>query len=569
METNPAIPVSTLDLKNKIQLSDVLDIENIQRLQDLFSNATGVASIITDINGVAITKPSNFTRLCSEIIRKTDKGCTNCQKSDAIIGNYSSTGPVIQRCLSGGLWDAGASITVGDHHIANWLIGQVRNEETDIPTMMDYAAEIGVDEETFLEALNEVPIMSHKQLDDISKVLFVFASELSEKAFSNFQLKKKIIEQEKVTEALRLSEQRYRLLIETANEGVLVAQGDGLKFVNPMLIELTGYTEEEILSTPFLDFVYPDDRTLVKTNYLKRLNEEPIAPLYSFRLLKKDKSIQWVEMTGCKFDWEGQPATINFMTDISERKKAEQEILQKNEQLIKLIAEKDKFYSIIAHDLRSPFNSFLGLTQIMAEELPSLTMAEIQKIAESMRNSATNLFRLLENLLHWARMQQGLIVFSPEDLNLLAIINESIAMVKEPAKSKGVEIICDIPANIEILADSNLLQTVIRNIVSNALKFTPKGGKIVLSTLLNKDKSTQISIRDTGIGMSKAMVRDLFKIEVQNIRKGTEGEPSTGLGLLLCKEFISKHGGKIWVDSEEQKGSNFCFTIPANTSLIS
>lgn len=254
-------------------------------------------------------------------------------------------------------------------------------------------------------------------------------------------------------------------------------------------------------------------------------------------------------------------ATV-FVKDISERKRSEMEIKFKNEQLIDLNSTKDKFFSIIAHDLRSPFNSFLGLTQIMAEELPSLTMSQVQEIAISMSKSATNLYRLLENLLQWSRMQQGAIPFNPETVQLASIVDESIEMIQEAAKSKGIDIVTTIPGGLNVFADTNLFQTVVRNLVSNAVKFTPKGGKVNLSAKITDDKNIEISIRDTGIGMSKAMVDNLFRIDVQTSRKGTEGEPSTGLGLILCKEFIEKHGGKIWVESEIGKGSKFYFTLP-------
>ncbi len=256
----------------------------------------------------------------------------------------------------------------------------------------------------------------------------------------------------------------------------------------------------------------------------------------------------------------------SIVQDITDRKQAEEEIKLKNEQLRKINAEKDKFFSFIAHDLRSPFNSFLGLTQIMAEELPSLTLDELQKMVVSMEKSATNLFLLLENLLQWSRIQQGLIPFNPEVLELLPILDESIAIILEPAKNKGIEIVCDIPDDLVSFADRYMLQTVIRNLVSNAVKFTPKGGKVTLSAKTNRDKNVEISIKDTGIGMNKAMTDQLFRIDVQTNRVGTDGESSTGLGLILCKEFIEKHGGKIWVESEVGKGSMFYFTLPSTNN---
>ena len=239
-----------------------------------------------------------------------------------------------------------------------------------------------------------------------------------------------------------------------------------------------------------------------------------------------------------------------------------QELTKKNSELQIINAEKDKFFSIISHDLRSPFNGFLGLTQIMAEDLQSLSMAEIQEIAKSMRNSVSNLFRLLENLLEWARIQQGLIPFNPRRVLLLPNIEESIQMAIEVSKHKGIEISCDIPEDLMVYADTNILQTILRNLLSNAVKYTHKGGRIKLSARINAGNCTEIAVGDSGIGMNPLMIDQLFRLDVQKNRQGTDGEPSTGLGLLLCKEFIEKHGGRLWVESEENSGSIFYFTMP-------
>jgi two-component system, sensor histidine kinase and response regulator len=231
-------------------------------------------------------------------------------------------------------------------------------------------------------------------------------------------------------------------------------------------------------------------------------------------------------------------------------------------ELQKLNITKDKFFSIIAHDLRGPMGGFMGLTDVLSEKLRLMSMDDIQKYLESMRKTSTNLFRLLENLLNWARLQQGAIPFNPESIHLLPIISESVEMIKESAISKGIDIEYSISDQIKVYADSNVLQTVLRNHISNAIKFTPKGGKVNISAKNLDDKGIEISIRDSGIGMSQKMMESLFHLDAKNGRPGTDGEPSTGLGLLLCKEFIEKHGGQIRVESEVKKGSVFIFTIP-------
>jgi len=256
-------------------------------------------------------------------------------------------------------------------------------------------------------------------------------------------------------------------------------------------------------------------------------------------------------------------ATSEYLKNMNDQLIEKQEvILSQADDLKEANAAKDKFFSIIAHDLRGPFSGFLGLTEIMAEELRSLSISQIQEFSVDMRKSATNLYRLLENLLQWSKMQQGSIPFNPELLQLRLVVDECFAMATETAKNKGIEIAYDISDDLKVFADSNILQTIIRNLVSNAMKFTPKGGKISVSAKATKNKSVEISVKDTGIGMTSEMVNNLFRLDVKTNRKGTDGEPSSGLGLLLCKEFVEKHGGKIWIESEEGKGSTFYFTIP-------
>ena len=334
------------------------------------------------------------------------------------------------------------------------------------------------------------------------------------------------------------------------------------EFTNSRFCEMLKMSRQDIQSKPgmVIDLVYePDKADFAKKNVEANLYSNPF--LWEGRFFIEEE-IHWMHLESLPRMLEGGDTIwTGILYDITEHKNAQQEIALKNEQLLTINAEKDKFFSIIAHDLRSPFSSFLGLTQIMAEKLPNLTMAQLQTITVSMRNSATNLFRLLENLLQWSKVQQGLTPFKPEVIQLRTNIEESLAMMRESAKSKSIEIICEIPIEIQVLADKNMLQTVIRNLISNAVKFTPKGREISISANLIGIKNVEISIIDTGVGMSTAIVDSLFKLDMQTNRKGTEDEPSAGLGLLLCKEFVEKHGSKILVESKEGVGSKFSFTL--------
>ncbi len=300
------------------------------------------------------------------------------------------------------------------------------------------------------------------------------------------------------------------------------------------------------------------DRQVMESGNSILLNEEPQTTPEGNTIILLTNKIPLINPMGEIY------GILGTSMNITERKFAEDEIKLKNEELKKSNAEKDKFFSIIAHDLRSPFNGFLGLTQVMAEELSSLTMAQIQDLAISMKNSATNLYSLLENLLQWSQVHQGSIPFSPEVIQLRPMVDECLASALEPAKNKGIDISSDIPENTVVSADINMLQTVIRNLVSNALKFTHKGGEVCVSAKVTGKKSVEISVRDSGIGMNQTMIDNLFRPDVRTSRKGTDDEPSTGLGLLLCKEFVEKNNGKLWVKSEVNHGSTFHFTLPGS-----
>ncbi|PKB15627.1 tetratricopeptide repeat-containing sensor histidine kinase [Flavobacterium sp. 5] len=236
-------------------------------------------------------------------------------------------------------------------------------------------------------------------------------------------------------------------------------------------------------------------------------------------------------------------------------------LLDKNEEISNINKQKDRFFSIIAHDLRGPFSGFLGLTELLAESIDDMEKEEIQFAASNMRSSSYSLSRLLDNLLEWSRMEQGLIPFSPEKYNLLKIIKECVITQQDAINKKKIQIETIIDESLEVFADHHIIQSVIRNILSNAVKFTPKGGNIKIKAK-NDSRNIIISVKDSGIGMDAKMLNNIFLLDVKNNRKGTDEEPSSGLGLILCKEFIEKHKGKIWIESEVDKGSTFYFCFP-------
>jgi signal transduction histidine kinase/ligand-binding sensor domain-containing protein len=233
----------------------------------------------------------------------------------------------------------------------------------------------------------------------------------------------------------------------------------------------------------------------------------------------------------------------------------------KTSELYELNASKDKFFSIIAHDLKNPFNTIIGFSEMLKEEIKSGDKEAIGECAGVINKSAVQTFMLLENLLEWANSQRGKILFSPIPIKLSELYNEELSVLNDMAKGKDIELKSSYPENLTIIADKNMMKTILRNLISNAIKFTHKNGKVEVNALIS-NKQVEISVSDTGIGMSDETKAKLFRIDADLSTQGTENEKGTGLGLFLCKEFIEKHGGKIWVESKSGKGSIFKFTMP-------
>ncbi|MCP4311958.1 MAG: hypothetical protein GY790_11900 [Bacteroidetes bacterium] len=243
-----------------------------------------------------------------------------------------------------------------------------------------------------------------------------------------------------------------------------------------------------------------------------------------------------------------------------------EEIAKQNQQLAELNAAKDKFFGIIAHDLRTPFNAILGFSELLMTKLHGLTISEIEQMVTNVHKAAKNTFSLLENLLEWAKSQTGRIKFEPHLFNLAEMIYDVVSLSENMAKVKNIRITHNISSSFMVYADKNIVSTVLRNLISNAIKFTNRNGNISIEEEQFPD-ATVITVCDSGIGIDEASLQNLFKLSDKVSVPGTENEKGTGLGLILCKEFIEMHKGKIWVESELGKGSSFKFSLPTRQSI--
>ena len=296
--------------------------------------------------------------------------------------------------------------------------------------------------------------------------------------------------------------------------------------------------------------------------YLAFINSYPEK--YSFHLIRLNKD----------FDIEEHPAKIKLdiilQNEIKELEKRAQTLLDEHERLNKSETElkkinhdKDKFFSIIAHDLRSPFQSLLNSANTLNTELEDLEKDEIKIFISNISNSAKHVYRLVENLLDWSRIQTGAIEIIPKAFNIKDLIMEAAYIYKNMAIEKKISFKLESQKGVDVYADENMISTVLRNLVANALKFTKTNGTVTIRAE-KEDGFARISVEDTGVGIDEMNLNKLFRIDSHFTTAGTAKEKGTGLGLILCKEFIETNGGKIWVESELGKGSKFIFILPLN-----
>ena len=326
-------------------------------------------------------------------------------------------------------------------------------------------------------------------------------------------------------------------------------------------IILTAFTDEStILSAINKGEVY---RYITKPWKKDNLKQTIINALQLYKLKTDNKNL--IEQTlKSNIELERHKSQLESIVDEQTKK-----ITEKNNKLNKLVATKDMFFSIIAHDLKNHFSIVKNSAELLMLNLKSVTKERQNEIIKLMHEATTNTFSLLENLLIWSRTQTGNLTIKFEKLNIKTLIDNNINIFAEIAKQKNIKILNKTEENICAFADEYSINTVIRNLISNAIKFTEKGGKINVKhknlTDIDNNKIIEISVEDNGIGITKENQKKIFRIENKFTKKGTENEEGTGLGLILCKEFVNKNNGEIYVDSIFGEGTTFSFTLKKAT----
>jgi PAS domain S-box-containing protein len=362
------------------------------------------------------------------------------------------------------------------------------------------------------------------------------------------------------------SEKKYKLVIENIGEGFgFVNSNEEFLMVNPAAEKIFGVGKGELLGKNLKEFLSEEQYHEIRHQTIIRKNG--LSSNYEFELTRPDGKIRNIMITAVhQFDDnESLTGTYGIFRDFTDNKQFELVLKQNEKKLLQLNADKDRFMSILAHDLRSPFTGLLGLSELLAKNIYKYDTVRIEKFANDISKLTRSTYDLLEDLLMWVQSQSGKIVYNPQNVSLYTICVDVFSTLNQNIKDKNMTVCCLNTDDIILFADENLFKTVLRNLISNAIKFTNSGGKISIYAEKNQTEVT-ISVSDNGIGISPDIIAKLFDFSKVYSTKGTERESGTGLGLLLCKEFVEKHNGKIWVESEVGKGSNFKFTLPTVTN---
>jgi PAS domain S-box-containing protein len=375
------------------------------------------------------------------------------------------------------------------------------------------------------------------------------------------------LERRRMESDVRESEERFRMLFENVFDGISIFSEDPDPFkrklidCNERYALMAGRSREELLrlgSTEGLYKIILEDTASI--NRLESLEKETAYQGY-FSWIRPDGKENIIEYVGKPIIWKGMVYSIGIDRDITERKLAEEKLEKYSQELKELNAGKDKLFSIIAHDLRSPFNPLLGFSQILVNDFESLTPEEIKDYNNEIYNSLKNEYTLLENLLNWSRLETGQMKLNPEKINLYDNTENVINLLSGNAKLKDIVLINETDKDIFVSADSNMLHSVLQNLISNSIKFTNKDGLIKIYSKKGASGFIQITVSDNGVGMTNDQIKNLFGLAAAST-KGTNDEIGTGLGLMICKEMIERQGGTISVKSEVGKGTAISFTLP-------
>jgi len=337
--------------------------------------------------------------------------------------------------------------------------------------------------------------------------------------------------------------------------------------MNPAGTKLFEYSKEELLNMTVDQLVFLGDKE-VSDEYFQKLENTGSYSMYEGRVITKTGKIKWMQVNSSEFIKDGVVVgSQDICRDITERKEIEIKLDQAFTELKKMNTDKDRLLSILAHDLKSPFNSILGFLNLLSDNIREYDIKQIEEYLNIINTASQNTYNLLENILTWIKANSGKIPFTPQKIVFSALCQDIIESLELIAGKKNIKINDLNKDALIIWADKNMLEIILRNIISNAIKFTEENGQIEIKTEKNSKMCT-VTVSDNGIGMSPDAIKKAFDISQTYTTRGTAKEEGTGFGLLLCQEFIKINRGEIWIESELGKGSDLKFTLPVFKELL-
>jgi len=427
-----------------------------------------------------------------------------------------------------------------------YRVQSYKNSETQIALIFDNITAVIENNSLIQEQMEEIQV-KNAELEESGKDLYDTNQELK-----------------KLANQLRESELHYRLLAENSSDVIILMDDNIVQYVSPSVEYLIGYKVEEVLiqKENIGNFILEEDKQEFITNYTKSIENKAKRGVYSCRLLKKNGSAVWTEIaTTFQYKSTGGIRVIASARNVHQKKKAHEDLMNSEILLRELNAKKDRFFSILAHDLKNPFNLLIGFSKLLMSNTAKLQQAEIEKYASIIFQAAKSGHALLENLLQWSRSQIGKIQINRELIDLSGLMRRVLDFQSNTIEKKSIEIINNCQTDTYAFIDANLIHNVLSNLLSNAVKYSFAKGKIEIWTE-QVDDYARVCIRDYGIGIDLQDQAKLFRIDVNPNTIGNNVEKGTGLGLILAKEFVEKNHGKIWFESEINVGSTFYVDLP-------
>ncbi len=400
-----------------------------------------------------------------------------------------------------------------------------------------------------------VQVMKSGAMDYITKSAKIH-EELPTKVLKAHELHQALLAKLRFEKELLKIDIKFQKIFDESNDCIVIHSPDGqIVSVNRKAEEIFGYTREEFIKLKIREF--DKKKVIFNSREILEMFEKQGNIKYEIPLYKKDGTFFIGDISASRTVFDDETLIIQVIRDITERKRT-LEALQTSEQMLREAnSAKDKMFSIIGHDLRGPMGAIKQLFDLIVDKPEILDGNLLTMIRETIGSTYT----LLENLLLWASNQRGNVHFDAQNIKMQDIVNENFSLLSSNARNKSVELKSEIGSSVVVFGDKNMITTIIRNLVSNAIKFTPEDGRIILSAKAIDDKF-EICVEDTGIGISEEDIALIFADNKYFTTYGTNNEKGSGLGLNLCKDFVERNGGKIWIESEVGKGSKFKFTLP-------